>query len=309
MVSILMATYNGAQYLSEQLESILAQSYQNFVLYIKDDYSTDETVDILIRYKAKYPDKIQIFYDYVNSGCAKYNFLDLMLKNEINFEYTMLADQDDIWLPNKIEVSLKAMHELEQQYGNKTPLLVHTDAILVDQNLSYLSNSYIKTMKVDYTKTQISQQIVQNTLMGSTALYNKALQTILEYPKFTVMHDWWLMLSVCAFGKVRYVDTATMLYRQHANNQVGIRNMNSLRFIMYFATQREVIHKALIDSCFQSDAFLSIYADKLSISDRKFLEEYSNIPNMNKINKIKTVIKNKAFKNGIARKIGQIIYI
>ena len=115
MISILLATYNGERYIAGQIESVLAQTYQDFKLYICDDKSTDGTYSIITEYAARYPGKIIATQNEVNSGGAKFNFLNMMV--EFNDDYIMLCDQDDVWLPNKVEVSLKKITEMESEFG------------------------------------------------------------------------------------------------------------------------------------------------------------------------------------------------
>ena len=122
-VAILMATYNGEKYLSEQIESIINQTFTDWVLYIHDDGSTDGTLEIIKKYVKIYPKKI-ILIQGERTGGAKFNFFSLM--DKVTAEYIMFSDQDDWWLPDKINKTLEKCIKIEN--GQKdTPVVVFTD--------------------------------------------------------------------------------------------------------------------------------------------------------------------------------------
>lgn len=117
MVDILMATYNGEKYISEQLESIIGQDFKDWKLFIRDDGSKDNTIHIIDNYMKKFPDKIELIDNYNRNLGVKLNFGELMKRSKN--QYCMFSDQDDVWLPNKISITLNKMKELEKVYDNK----------------------------------------------------------------------------------------------------------------------------------------------------------------------------------------------
>lgn len=307
MISILLASYNGEKYIAEQIESILNQTEKNFCLYINDDCSTDNTFKIAKEYEKKYPDKIKVTKNDKNSGNAKYNFINMMTEHKD--KYVMLCDQDDIWIPNKIEITLKKMLEVENRYGKETPILIHTDLKVVDYNLKEISNSFKHYIYANYDKTKLNNLIIQNIVTGCTAMYNKSLANLIKYPEgFIVMHDWWLALIASAFGVIDHCDEQTILYRQHGDNSVGVRNMRSLKFIIDYAMKVKKIKKALFETYEQTAAFMNTYKSELSNNQNKMLKEYSCLTESIKLKKIYVVVKYKIFKNGFFRVFSQIIY-
>ena len=127
-LAILLGTYNGGRFLREQLDSLFAQTMKDFQLYIRDDGSTDDTMLIVKEYQQLHPNIVKVEDEGKNLG-AKGNFERLLALTDA--DYYMFCDQDDVWLPDKIEVSFAKMKQMEQRYGD-IPLLVHTDLEVVD---------------------------------------------------------------------------------------------------------------------------------------------------------------------------------
>ena len=140
MIDILMATYNGERYISEQIESILNQTYKNWKLYIRDDGSKDNTISIIRDFEKQYPNKIILVKDKKNGLGAKCNFAELMKYSKQ--EYCMFSDQDDIWIDNKIEKTLEKMKQAEKKYSKKTKNFEHTELKVIDVELKDINDSY-----------------------------------------------------------------------------------------------------------------------------------------------------------------------
>lgn len=217
-IDILMATYNGERYLKEQIESILKQTYTNFRLIISDDCSTDNTKQILEEYRKK-DSRIEVYYQTEN------------LKNTRNFEFLLskvenelygLADQDDIWLPTKIE---KSIHELEKKQAD----LVFCDLVLVDETGKEIGKSFwkekgfYKKIKKDknYEGLRLNNYVTGCTIVGKKEM----LKQILPIPQNNkyLIHDYWIAIVTSLKGKIAYIEEPLMKYRQHGNNQVGYK--------------------------------------------------------------------------------------
>jgi glycosyltransferase involved in cell wall biosynthesis len=310
VISILLASYNGEAFIAEQIESLLAQTVRDFRLYISDDKSTDATFSIICEYAAAYPGKIFISQNESNSGGAKHNFISMMVGHKD--DYVMLCDQDDVWLPDKIEVTLARMKETEACFGAATPILVHTDLRVVDKRLRTVYPSYRVAMHADYSRTRLNNLLVQNTLTGCTAMYNRALADLITVPPpYTVMHDWWLMLVASVFGKIEAIDDAqTILYRQHGGNEIGAKDVRSMRYKMNRMLNYNDVKRALDETYRQAAGLLSVFGDALPSGAAKLIAEYCDIPNHRfKPYRWLKICRLGVLKYGFTRKIANFLFV
>ena len=224
MIEILLSTYNGAKYLPEQIKSVLNQSFTDWHLLIRDDGSTDETLNILNEYAEKYPLKIKrVVDDSGNVGVIR--SFEILLKNS-TADYIMFCDQDDFWLPDKIELSVEKILQMEKQFGKNIPFLVHTDLKVVDENRNVISDSMWKFVGLQPKKIlkSIYNLALCNCVTGCTILMNKKAKEVsipFVYP--VEMHDAWIALCVKKYGEIDFVDTPTIEYRQHEKNLYGAK--------------------------------------------------------------------------------------
>lgn len=308
MVTILMATCNGEKYISEQIESILDQTYDKWKLIIQDDCSIDKTTEIVHKYIIKYPEKITFIQLKKPSGSAKGNFFSIL--KYADTQYTMTCDQDDYWLPDKIAVTLDKMHELEREFGNAIPILVHTDLRVIDEKLNTISDSLFTLQKLDNSKNQMNHLLVQNIVTGCTIMINQPLLAMLyEVPQQAIMHDWWFALVASAFGELGFISTPTILYRQHTNNEVGAKNAGSLSYILHQMLSSKKTESVLKKTYDQARNFLQLYGDRLNATQYELVREYSLLAHYNKIKRLRTIIKYDFWKTGFYRRCGQIIFM
>lgn len=308
MISILLASYNGEKYISEQIESILKQTETDWTLTIRDDCSRDGTPAILVDYAARYPDKIHLLKAEVPSGGAKYNFFALM--RAVKDDYVMLCDQDDVWLPDKVEKTLHKMQGMESRFGKNTPLLVHTDLVVVDGALQTLSPSLCAFQRISPERDSLRNLLVQNVVTGCTAMYNRALaDKIGETPEVFVMHDWWLALLAAAFGQTSFLNESTMLYRQHSSNSVGAKDARSAGFLVAKLKARKSVRRNYIESFSQAEEFLKQYGTNLTDGQRRLVGEYARLLHTGKLGRVGILYRNKFYKNTLSRTAGQFLSI
>lgn len=305
MIDILMATCNGEKFIKEQLDSIISQSYSDWRLIISDDCSKDNTVNIIKIYQEQYSDKILLFENDVPSGSAQNNFFNAI--KYATSSYVMFSDQDDVWLPDKIQNTLKKMIEVEREIGENTPVLIHTDLKVVDRNLNRINDSLFEMMNMDNKRCAFNNLLVQNIVTGCTLMTNRALLNYLtKIPRNAVMHDMWIALIASAFGKIGFVDQSTMLYRQHGSNSVGAKNTKSLNYILYKIFHAKEIHNSLVKQYKQADEFREIYGGILSERQLSMLQSYGSFEKKNFLEKYKELKKFNLFKNSKIQILGQI---
>lgn len=287
MVDVLLAVYNGEKYLKEQIESILNQTFKDFKIIIRDDGSNDKSAEIISRYCNKYPEKIKSVNG-APTGSAKQNFTELL--KMCDSDYIMFCDQDDVWLPQKIEKTLAAMKATED--GGVEPVLVHTDLNVVDQNLNVISTSFFDFQQLKQDKISLPALLVQNYVTGCTVMINRALaQKCGEIPDDCIMHDWWLAMVAIMFGKLICINEPTMLYRQHDSNQVGAKASYGLAYIKRKLATLDKVRENYNATYIQAAALIKNYADILTKEQKEILKTYCEIPHMNKFQKIRTVQK------------------
>ncbi len=237
-IAVLLATYNGGKYIWEQLESLFQQSCKQFHLYVRDDGSSDDTMKIVEEFRQKNPDKITILEDSQKHRGAAKSFMYLL--ENVDSEYYMFCDQDDIWLPEKIEKTFARMKEVEAADAGKTaqvsgtaimggtaeknvPVLVATDLRVVDEQLSPIKASFNEDLKIDVFRKHPELICVRHVVTGCTMMFNRAakLAALPMSPRAT-MHDEWVALCVhFKGGVISILDDSTILYRQHTSNTLG----------------------------------------------------------------------------------------
>ena len=310
-VAICMATYNGAKYLAQQLESILDQSYEDWVLFIRDDHSLDASCEIIEKYANTYQDKIIWINDpTLKGGSASSNFAAILAwaNERYRFPYYMFADQDDIWMKTKIEKSLQLMQQNETD--RSVPLLVHTDLMVADQNLKVISDSFFSYRTLNSETKDLRHLLIQNNVTGCTMLWNQALNCMVDLQKDDVaMHDWWIALTASVFGKILFLQEPTIWYRQHEDNVVGATKVNSLGFILMRLAKYKHVRRSLAMAVKQAGAFLKHYEPILSAEQQSVLSVFSQLSSYPKVARIMIVIREKFLKQGLIQIIGELIFI
>lgn len=228
-VYIVLPTYNGEAYLSEQISSIQTQTYQTWKLLIRDDGSSDSTVSVT-RSFASLDKRIELVADDKgNLGPVGSFSLLASLAVKRGADYVSFCDQDDIWLREKLEKSISRIKNIEKQHGIEHPALVHSDLEVVTEKMEVISESYICYENLHLTeRPSINRILVQNYVVGCTMLANKSLiNAALPVPDGIRMHDWWLSAFAIVNGKIGFIPEATIKYRQHSGNTFGSKGFLS----------------------------------------------------------------------------------
>ncbi|HFI0120871.1 TPA: glycosyltransferase family 2 protein [Streptococcus suis] len=267
-VNILMSTYNGQQFLAEQIRSIQDQTYTDWTLLIRDDGSSDKTKEILQDF-ASQDSRICLIDVEKTENLGVVNSFYRLLHYE-KADYYFFSDQDDVWLPDKVELSLQEA----QSYPTDQPLMVYMDLTVVDQNLRVMKESMIRSQS-HHANTQLVQELTENTVTGGVAMINHSLAGLWSGTEDILMHDWYLALLASAFGKLVFIDRPGELYRQHADNVLGARTL-SKRFKKWI--RPHILFKVYWQLIKNSQKQASYLLDKpLSPEDRELVETFVTI--------------------------------
>jgi glycosyltransferase involved in cell wall biosynthesis len=324
-VDVLLATYNGGRFLRELLESVVRQTHADWRLIVRDDGSKDNTVDVVNEYAGKLPSKVTLVEDDAGHCGACLSFARLI--EHSTSDYIMFCDQDDVWLPGKIKLTLGKMLEMEKQHGKGAPLLVHTDLKVVDRGLNPVSDSFWEYQYLDPEKGRtLNRLLIQNAVTGCTVLINKALKSLCTgIPGEAVMHDWWIALVAASFGEIGHVPEATILYRQHGRNDIGARGWDREGIIRKLsrywregkirervALNIKTIPKIRVDllmSQKQAGAFAERYKTSLDGKHLKLAGTYSSLANCGFLKKRYRILWHGFYPVGFQRNLALFLSV
>lgn len=225
MIDVLLSTYNGECYVVDLLKSLESQTYKNFQVIIRDDCSKDQTISLINEFIKNTTLNIKLLPEsHINLGVSK--SFEILIQ-ESNSEYFMFCDQDDVWLPCKIENTYKKIKELESKSNKDFPLLAFSDLYVVDDSLNIISKSFFSCQKTDPKVCyNIWKCLSISVVPGCTMLMNKQCKKyILPIPLYRV-HDHWTICNITYYGKCDFISEPTILYRIHSNNTIGLQNLN-----------------------------------------------------------------------------------
>ena len=304
-VTILLAAYKGAAYVGAQIESILNQDCDDWFLILSDD--GEDTADVLDFYARSHPEKISHHRSGRRFGSAQKHFMYLIARLGGEAPYTMCADQDDVWHPDKVRRTLETMEAAEKEAGGQIPLLVHTDLRVVDGQLREIDPSFLHFSKLDGARLAFHQLLVQNVVTGCTMMLNRPLAALAaraEEEPHMLMHDWWIALIASALGRAVFLPEATMDYRQHGSNVVGAKNAGSLSY-MASRLKGGYARKMRDDGIAQAKAFLRCYDAELSGKQKETCRAFASLAEQGKWGRLFTLQKYHLWKNTLPRQLGQ----
>ena len=314
MITIIMAVYNGHEYIREQLESLKDQTYTEWRLVIRDDRSSDKTAEIVKKFSDEVEQEVIFKVNEKPSGSAKNNFA-LLINDAKESDYVMFCDQDDIWKKDKIEITFNKMKQAEERYGRDFPLLVHGDVEVIDENGNINADSMFEMSHIN-ADSKLPQILIQNHVTGCTMMCNKKLIAgISEYAssEYIIMHDYLAALYASVFGKIEVIKKPLLSYRQHSGNSVGAKNNNNPVYLLKrLANGRKSYKEAMETSRNQVKFFVEIYREELAAEkyckEYELMSGYASLGSRAKLYRIMFYKKNHIWKNGTIRKIMQVIW-
>ncbi len=261
-VAILLSTYNGQRFVAEQLDSLLTQDYPSIQIRIRDDGSTDGTLDVLGSY-AQRDARIKVEAG-INLGCVG-SFLNLL--RSADSDILMFCDQDDVWLPTKVSSAVSALAAA----GLHLPVLFHTDLVVVDEHLETLATSFMDQQGIRMPRAHALEVLaIQNCVVGCTVAMTAEFARSAKLSDAVVggaaMHDWWLAIFASCRGRLLYSPRPEILYRQHGENVSGAKRRSLLQKIcLQFRSAGLVrINDYRLKVSRQASEFLSHYGAELT---------------------------------------------
>ncbi|AOV17568.1 hypothetical protein BJI67_11300 [Acidihalobacter aeolianus] len=303
-IDIALASFNGARFLPALLASIAGQTLVPDSILVRDDGSMDETYSILERERNEGM-PIEFLKDDAGSLGAAANFGRILSHSA--GDYTLLADQDDLWHDNKIEELVACAKSMEERRGSTLPLLVYSDARLIDSDGCLLAPSASRWQGFDLQSGRdFKRVLVQNTVPGCTMLANRALlKAALPIPNEAVMHDWWLLLVASALGEVLCIPKQLVDYRQHTMNTLGADAWNIRGVVKKFGhgpfALRRRIRAGWNEALLQMEVLNRRLADQIPTEKRNILESILNLSRQGGFQKRLSAIQLGLRKEGVLR--------
>lgn len=257
-IAVLMSTYNGKKYITEQIESILSQKCDvEMDLFVRDDGSTDGTIDILNRYQSE--GKLK-WYSGENLKPAK-SFLDLLFRTE-GYDFYSFADQDDYWYQDKLQRGIDEIKDLSCE------AMYFSNAKLVGEQRNTLGRTvYRDKINLDFYSLVISGGILGCTIIFNNYLWRRICET--GVPDNVAMHDWYTsIICRCFNGEIIYDEEPTMEYRQHGNNVVGSQGS---KFGALKNRLKLMFKAAPISISSQAQSVLDLYREALDDDKKEWL--------------------------------------
>lgn len=294
-VQILLSTWNGERWLSALLASLEKQTFQDWQLLIRDDGSTDQTLRILLKWQAAHPDKLAgLLLDGRHLG-SKLSFSRLVEASTA--PCLMFCDQDDVWFPEKVELQYTALRRLEGRHGEVTPLLVHSDLVVVDEDRAIQAVSFW-----DYRNFEVEQRkqayLLNNVVTGCATAFNRAAADwAFPVPLYALEHDRWLALVCAWFGYIQPLPHPLLLYRQHGENAIGAKpaTLNGL--------------SARVDGWSQqAEVFLYRFGERLDAEDFKLVAAVAGLRYLSGWKRRQHILRHRLFKPGVLNNVALLLF-
>lgn len=297
-VSILLSVHGDSIFLKGFLNSLANQSFRDFVLMCRFDGIPSPAILSLVSgfpFAVVLPD--QTHYNVI----ASYQrLLDTAMESDT--KYFLFADQDDIWHPDKIARSVQEIKDAESALPTGSPVLVHSDLRVVDEQLKLIAPSMIQYQSLNPARVSLADLMIQNNVTGCTTVFNRALASLARIPEEAICHDWYLALTAAAFGTIIFLPESTVDYRQHKDNVYGaVPRKGLLRHFL----QRQQLHERVRLTQRQAGAFLNHFRSDLSADQARILEDWSHcLTESSYLKRLGTVWKHGFRKNDWLRTLG-----
>ncbi len=306
--AVLLTAFNGSAHLPELLESLRSQTDRDFFVLMQDDGSSDDTQKILSE-AAALDERFCFGTEQGMHLGAAGNFLSLIRQAEA--DCCFLCDQDDVWEPEKISVLKQALLDLENEYGSKTPLLVHSDCSLINEDGEKIGGSFFRHQGWDPAAVSLRQLLVQNNVTGCTLVMNEPLRKLIAdraKAKDLFMHDWFIALTAASFGRIAFVDKPLTRYRQHGDNVIGASRRSLLARGFSALRDRKNAKRRILLTYTHTLVFRKLYGDELPSRAQEIADAYLSTRRMRKIPRVLAVRRMGCVMQNPVTRLGQILF-
>ena len=308
-VEVLLATFNGADHLPALLASLEAQTWPDWQLLVRDDLSEDNTLAIVSEWGDRNPGRLRVLASLGERLGPCGNFSRLL--ETTSAQYVAWCDQDDVWIQDRLALSIEAMLQAEAENPTGHPILVHTDLEVVDSNLKSLSSSFRAYSGLRAPKDAVDLAL-RNTVTGCTVTMNRALVNLASpVPAGAAMHDWWAAIVAATFGSIVSLDQATVRYRQHSANEIGAKRRSrrsAVRKALRFWDATE-LREGMMESARQADAFEAVFGERIPNEVRVRLRSIATLSEQSAAGRRWSLFRYRLFAGTVFDRIGQLVRV
>ncbi|MDO4343737.1 MAG: glycosyltransferase family 2 protein [Eubacteriales bacterium] len=262
VICILLSTYNGEKYLEQQLDSIFAQTFENFILFVRDDGSSDHTTTILNAYQKKYPERMHIIPNPEKKNLGYMASFWVLLSECASADYYAFCDQDDVWLPYKLENAVSLLKEEDQQL----PVLYFCNYEYCDADLNPLHPAPAVSMPITLKDVLFYTPAFGFSIVINDTLRQMALSTS---SRERLPHDGWVQKIAAACGKILYDPRIAAYYRRH-DKAVTASNKQLFSLIHHWLFH-DILGSSMKENHYVLDCFAEEYAALLDPDNKRLL--------------------------------------
>ena len=306
--AVLLAAYNGEKDLPLLLASLREQTFSAFTVLMQDDGSKDGTLALLEDAARQDPRFTLAARQGEHLGPAG-NFLSLL--RQADADRVLFCDQDDLWDADKIETLSRALDRAEEESGAETPILVHSDCRLIDENGAETAPGFFRHQGWDPAAVTLPRLLVQNNVTGCTLIMNRPLISLVVShgkAKELFMHDWFVALTAAAFGRVVFVDRPLTGYRQHGDNAVGASRSGLLARGFRALGKRKDARRRILLTYTHTQVFRRLYDGELPEEAERLTSAYLETRRMKKLPRVLAVRRLGCTMQSRVTRLGQLLF-